>query len=84
VGISEITGLITGAGVAGAWVCAFLLNLIYPKSFVDALNLIIANKDKEIDELKEALRIERARSDAGVLAGSIVKDAISGLRRELL
>jgi dihydroxyacetone kinase-like predicted kinase len=41
-------------------------------------------KKEEISELKEALRLERARGDAGVLTGQIVRDVMHSLHRELL
>lgn len=66
---------VSGGGFAGLVVVAFILGLLHPKSAIDA-------KDREIAKLERALELERARSDAGVLAASVVRDVMEALRSE--
>lgn len=81
--VSFVVSIIEGAGIAGVWVTAFLLELIYPRSSVKRMEAELNRKDTEITELKRALELERERSDAAVLAGSVVRDVMAGLRKEL-
>jgi hypothetical protein len=53
-----------------------MCGLIHTKAAMD-------EKKEEIAELKEALRLERARGDAGVLTGQIVRDVMTTLHREI-
>lgn len=43
----------------------------------------MADKDAQIAELKEALKLERARGDSVVQTGQIVRDVMTSLRKEL-
>jgi predicted nucleic acid-binding protein len=51
---------------------------------MDDKNKQLSDKDIQIAELKEALRLERARGDSVVLTGQIVRDVMQSLHRELL
>jgi len=75
---SDFLSLI-GGSTGGSAIVFFILwicGLIYTKQAMD-------EKKEEIAELKEALRLERARGDAGVLTGQIVRDVMTTLHREI-
>jgi hypothetical protein len=72
---SVAINLITGAGVAGAVVLAMILGYLVPKPSVDRL-------EKEIEEYKQALVLERQRADAAVMAAKSTNDILAALREE--
>lgn len=66
--LSIVWDLITGSGVAGAFIILFLTNVVYTKGYVDAQREMyeaqIKDRDAQIAEKNEAIRIERDRADA--------------------
>jgi hypothetical protein len=74
----EILSLFGGAGGGTAVIfCAlFITGQIVSRS---------AHEDMKAqrDEYKRALELERARADAGVVTGQIVRDVMTSLRKEL-
>jgi hypothetical protein len=75
---SDVLSLVGGStgGTAIAFFVLWICGLIHTKAAMD-------EKKEEIAELKEALRLERARGDAGVLTGQIVRDVMTTLHREI-
>lgn len=65
----------SGGGVGIIFLVLFITGYIVPKSVVE-------EKNEEIAELKQELRIQQARGDAGVLAAAVTKELVSGLRKE--
>jgi hypothetical protein len=65
------TGL-TAISFFGMW----LTGLIHTRAELE-------DKNKQIEEYKQALALERARSDTLVATGQIVREVMSGLREEL-
>lgn len=70
-----ISALITGAGVAGAWVLTFLLGWSAP-------GWVVKDKDKQIEDLKAALESQTRRADIAVEAAHTTNLILAGLRRE--
>lgn len=74
---------VTGAGGAlatmlfGLWL--FLTGRIIPKTTHDS---IVVGKDRQISDLTEAVRTERQRADAAVLAAQTTRDVLQALHRE--
>lgn len=68
-----IVPIITGSGVAGVFCVLFVLGLIVPKS-------VVSDKNKEITELKQALREERETSKAAVTAATATKDILAAIQ----
>lgn len=66
----------TGGGVGLIMLALFITGQIVPKSRVDEIK-------EERDEYKRAMEVERQRSDAAILAGSVTKDILTSLHREL-
>lgn len=65
-----------GGGSAVVFCVLFITDMIYSKG---AYNQMKADRD----DWKRIAELERARADAGVQAGAIVKDVMLGLRKEL-
>jgi hypothetical protein len=78
--LSSYLPLITGSGGAlivlalGLWLS--LTGMIVPKATHDEMR-------EQRDEYKRIAELERARGDAGVAAGQIVKDVMVSLHKEL-
>ena len=78
--MSSYLPLITGSGGAlivlalGLWLS--LTGMIVPKATHDEMR-------EQRDEYKRIAELERARGDAGVAAGQIVKDVMVSLHKEL-
>jgi len=70
-----ISALITGAGVAGVWVLAFLSGWVAP-------GWVVEDKDKQIEDLKAALESQTRRADVAVEAAHTTNLILAGLRRE--
>jgi hypothetical protein len=66
--ISLIWDMITGAGVAGAVLLLMITGQLFTKGYVESqkerYEEIIRNRDAQITEKNEAIRIERDRADA--------------------
>lgn len=75
---SALINILTGAGVAGVFCVLFICGLIYPRA-------VVADKDREIAELRTALEAERNRANASVAAASATKDILAAIQmgREL-
>lgn len=76
--VSSILQLLGGStGITAiSFFVMWITGLIHTKAAME-------EKKEEIAELKEALRLERARGDAGVLTGQIVRDVLTTLHREI-
>lgn len=74
----DLLSLFGGAsgGTAVVFCVLFIMGLIYPKGSYDQMRA-------DRDEWKRIAELERARAEAGVVAGQVVKDVMLGLRREL-
>lgn len=66
----------SAGGTAIVFCGLWLSGLIHTKAAMD-------DKDEQIAELKQALQLERTRSDTLVATGQIVREVMSGLREEL-
>jgi hypothetical protein len=73
--ILQVVGGGTGL-TAISFFIMWITGLIHTKAAME-------EKKEEIAELKAAIKLERARGDAGVLAGQIVRDVMISIRREL-
>lgn len=76
-----INGLVGGAGVAGIWLLCIMFDLMFTRAHMD-------DKNKQIEELKEAVRLaelgreaERRRGDAAVEAAQTSNLLLAGIRR---
>lgn len=70
---SGLISILTGAGVAGVFCVLFVLGLIFPRS-------VLADKNTEIAELKEALEAERDRANTAVAAASATRDILAAIQ----
>ncbi len=70
---SALTSVLAGSGVAGVVVVLFVLGLICPRT-------VVADKDKQIAELKEALKAERDRADTAVAATSATNSILAAIQ----
>lgn len=70
----DILSLFGGAsgGTAIVFCVLFISGIIVPKGTYDEMR-------EQRDEYKRAYEIERARSDAGVLAAHVARDVLTGL-----
>lgn len=86
-GAREVLAAVTGAGGAlvvlaiGCWL--FLTGRIVSRSVVADKDKYLAEKDREIAEWKAAYTVERARSDAAILAVQGTNSVLSALHREV-
>jgi hypothetical protein len=89
VSIDSLASLITG-GIGAIAVLGIFLSLIVAGKLLtrDAHNEIIqglrdtiADKDRQIEVLAQAVQRERERGDAGVLAAQITRDVMQGIRK---
>jgi hypothetical protein len=70
---SALVSILTSAGVAGVFCVLFVIGLIFPRS-------VVADKDREIAELKEALEAERGRANTAVAAASATRDILAAIQ----
>jgi hypothetical protein len=70
---TALLSVLSSAGVAGVFCVFFIAGLIYPRS-------VIADKNAEIAELKEALEAERDRANAAVAAASATRDILAAIQ----
>jgi hypothetical protein len=70
---SALLSLLTGSGVAGIFCVLFIIGAIFPRS-------VLADKDAEILELKEALAAERDRANTAVAAASATRDILAAIQ----
>ena len=70
---SALISILSSAGVAGVFCIFFIAGLIYPRS-------VIADKNTEIAELKEALEAERGRANTAVAAASATRDILAAIQ----
>jgi len=70
---STLVSVLTGAGACGVFCVLFVLGLIYPRP-------VVADKDREIAELKEALEAERDRANTAVAAASATRDILAAIQ----
>lgn len=66
----------SAGGTAVVMLVLFITGMIVPKSAHDEMR-------EERDEWKRTAELERARAEAGVVTGQIVRDVMNGLRKEL-
>lgn len=78
--MSSYLPLITGSGgalvVMAIGFYLFLAGLIVPKGTHDEMR-------EQRDEWRRTAELERARGDASIAAGQVVKDVMTSLRKEL-
>lgn len=90
--MSSLLDIIPGAGVAGVWLGAMLTNQMFTKGHVDDIKEAhakeIADKDKQIAELKDAVKFaeqradsERRRGDSAVEAVNTSNLLLAGIRK---
>lgn len=74
----DILSLFGGAsgGTAVVFCVLFITGLIVPKGTYDEMRA-------DRDDWKRIAELERARAEAGVVAGQLVKDVMVSLRKEL-
>lgn len=74
----DLISLFGGAsgGTAVVFCVLFVTNLIYSKGAYEEMK-------EQRDEWRKIAELERARSEAGVVAGQVVKDVMVTLRKEL-
>ena len=70
---STLVSILTGAGACGVFCVLFICGLIYPRP-------VVADKDREIAELKEALEAERDRANTAVAAASATRDILAAIQ----
>lgn len=70
---SALVTILTGTGVCGVFCVMFIIGLIYPRS-------VIADRDAEIAELKQALAAERDRANAAVAAATTTRDVLAAFQ----
>jgi hypothetical protein len=70
---STLVSVLTGAGACGVFCVLFIVGLIYPRS-------VVADKDRVIAELKDALKAERARGDASVAGAAATRDVLAAFQ----
>lgn len=86
-GAREVLAAVTGAGGAlvvlaiGCWL--FLTGRIVSRAVVMDKDKQLAEKDREIAEWKAAYTVERARSDAAILAVQGTNSVLAALHREV-
>lgn len=82
--MSSLVPYLVNAGVAGIVVVLMLLGYIVPRWVIDDKNKTIQAQKEQIDSLQHALELERSRSDAGVMAATVVKDVLqAAIRKEI-
>lgn len=70
---STLVTVLTGAGACGVFCVLFITGLICPRS-------VLADKDAEITELKQALQAERDRANTAVSAASATRDLMAAIQ----
>ena len=78
--IPPIIAYLTNLGVAGIVIIAFTLGWIHTRGYVKELK---AGHKAEVDELKQALAIERSRNEVGEVSGRILEDLARAVRKEI-
>jgi len=79
---SLVPYFVSGGGFAGLIVLCFLMGWIHPGRTCQDKDRQIQEQKEEVKEYRKALELERARSDAAVLAASVAKDVMESLRKE--
>ena len=85
VNITDIFPLITGTGGAlvvlavGCWM--FATQRIAPRNALTYRERQIAHRDKQIDDLRQALAAERLRGDTAVLAAQTTNSVLAALHK---
>jgi hypothetical protein len=81
VSVSDITSLITGAGVAGVVLVLIVLGWLVTKGHVEDLKQgyeqTIEDKDKQITELKDAVTLANQRADSERRRGDAATEAVN-------
>lgn len=75
-----------GAGVVGVslvFCVLFVTGQITTKKQLEQADQWLEAMKEERDEWKKAYELERARGEANVVTGQIVRDVMTGLRKEL-
>jgi hypothetical protein len=75
-----------GAGVVGVSILIavlFITGQLATKKQLDDADKRLADMRDERDEWRRTAELERARSEAGVVTGQIVRDVMISLRKEL-
>lgn len=70
---SALLNILAGAGVAGVFCVLFICGLIYPRS-------VVADKDRRIAELEQALEAERDAARVAVAAAAATRDVMTALQ----
>ena len=78
--IPQVVTYLVNLGVAGIVIIAFALGWFHTNSYVKELK---ANHKAEVDELKQALALERSRNEVGEISGRILRDLAQAARKEL-
>ena len=73
----------TGGGVGLVMLYLFIRGEIVPKSRIEDKEKDLEQLRIERDEWKKAYEIERVRADAGIQAAHVVKEVMTGLRKEI-
>jgi hypothetical protein len=90
--VGDIVSLMGGSGgaVGLLMLALFIVGQVVPKSRIEESKADLEDMKKERDEWKQIANlerqradVERQRADAGVLAGQIARDIITGLRKEI-
>jgi hypothetical protein len=67
-------------GVLGLLVIALLTGFLYTKGYVDEMR---DRHQREVDEYKQALALERQRNEIGELSGHMLRELVTELRKEI-
>lgn len=70
---STLVSVLSSAGVAGVFCLLFIMGIIVPK-------WVLSDKDKEIEELKDALADERVRAEAATAAADVTSRLLEAIR----
>ncbi len=70
---SSLILILVNSGVAGVIAILFITGLIFPRS-------VLADKDAQIAELKQALEAERDRASTAVAAAAATRDVMTALQ----
>jgi hypothetical protein len=81
VSAADLFQLFGGAGAGVVGVCLIFVALFITDQIVTKGRYEEMKADR--DDWKHIAELERARSDAGVATGAIVRDVMLGLRKEL-
>ncbi len=90
--MSQFFQYLLNFGVLGIVFIAMWTGLLYTKVYVDELKRsheerleeIKDKHEEEVNELKQALALERQRSDIGITAGTILRDIAAEVRKGIV